>query len=151
MADMPTNFLDMLNEADSIVRADYPEAGFYEASIDLGLVGSPWQFVFSAPPTGTVFLKNFEGQFQTPPEHVDKPWGGDFVIPLPIDLDLGDAQALCDQQGCGGDVQYITLRWPLVPGDHEPYYIFGIPSQDRRCFVGVRTRQVTCDEMQSDS
>jgi hypothetical protein len=150
MADLPGNFLDMLNEANSIVQADYPDAGFYEAAINRGLLGAPWQFVFSDPPAATVILKHGEGRFWTPPQHIDSPWGGDIVIPLPIDLELTDAWALCEQNGCGGDPQFITLRHPLVPGDNEPYYIFGMPATNQRCFVGVNTRQVTCEPLQPD-
>lgn len=150
MADLPTNFIDMLNEADSIVKADYPDAQFYEASLNLELLGSGWQFVFSSPPTATVFLYNREGQFGSP-EYIDKPWGGDIVIPLPISLDLSDALSLCEQNGCGGgEPGFITLRHPLVPGDNEPYYIFAFPSVGKRCFVGVNTQQVTCDPLQPD-
>ncbi len=148
MADLPENFLDMLNEAASIVQSDYPNAGLLEATIQLELLGAPWTFVFNDPdttPNSTVFIKNFEGQFQTPPTHVDSPWGGDIIIPLPISLDLQEAQSLCQQQGCMGDISFITLRHPLAPGVTEPEYIFTMMSEGQRCFVGVNTRTVQCE------
>jgi hypothetical protein len=150
MADLPENFLGMLDEAAAIVRSDYPNAQLLEATINLELAGSPWSFVFNDPnttPNSTVFLKNFEGQFQTPPTHVDSPFGGDKVIALPIGLDLADAEALCQQQGCGGQISIITLRFPLAFGVTEPEYIFAMASEGRRCFVGVETRQVQCEPL----
>jgi hypothetical protein len=148
MAELPQNFLDMLNEANSIVTSDYPQAQFYEASLDLDLDGSPWQFVFNDPsttPNSTVILKNFEGQFQTPPQHIDSFWTEDRIIALPIQLDLEEAQSLCEQQGCGGNPDFITLRWALAPGVTEPHYIFAVMSENRRCFVGVNTKDVQCE------
>ncbi|HEX8054993.1 MAG TPA: hypothetical protein VF517_18570 [Thermoleophilaceae bacterium] len=149
MAELPQNFLEMLDEANSIVTADYPQAELFEASINLTLLGAPWQFVFGDPatsPASTVILKNFEGQFQTPPQYIDSPWGDDNAIPLPITLDLQEALSLCEQKGCGsGNPDYITLRWPLYPGDTEPFYIVTWVSANQRCFVGVNTQNVQCD------
>ena len=149
MADLPENFLGMLDEAAAIVTSDYPNAGLLEATINLELAGSPWTFVFNDPnttPNSTVFLNNFEGQFQTP-THVDSPFGGDKIIKLPIPLDLADAEALCQQQGCGGQISIITLRYPLAFQVTEPEYIFAMASEGRRCFVGVETRQVQCEPL----
>jgi hypothetical protein len=149
MADATGSFLDMLNEANSIVQADYPGSALYEADLNLELDGSPWRFVFRAgePKGGTVILKNFEGQFQTPPQYIDEPWLEDVVIPLPISLDLATAQSLCEQQGCGGQISTITLRWPLYPGVTEPEYIFGMQDVGKRCFVGVNSQKVQCEPM----
>jgi hypothetical protein len=142
-------FLDMLDEANSIVQSDYPGSELYEADLNLDLVGSPWRFVFRAggPKGGTVFLKNFEGEFQTPPQYIDEPWLEDVVIPLPLSLDLQAAQQLCEQQGCGGQISTITLRYALYPGVTEAQYIFGMQDVGKRCFVGVNTKKVQCDPM----
>lgn len=149
MADLPEDFNGMLEEALSIVRSDYPNAQLLEATINLGLVGSPWTFVFNDPntvPNSTVFLNNFEGQFQTP-THVNSVFGGDKAIALPIPLDLAEAEALCRQQGCGGQISIITLRYPLAFGVTEPEYIFAMEAEGNRCFVGVKTRQAQCEPL----
>lgn len=141
-----STFLDMLNEANAIVQQSYPGAEFYEADLDLGMPGSPWQFVFNDPstqPNSTVILKNYMGQIELPPQHVDSPWLEDRIIPLPIKLDLEQAEKLAQDAGWTGNIVYINLRWPLYPGANEPYYIFGIPSQGVHVFVGVYSHEVT--------
>jgi hypothetical protein len=150
MTDLPQDLNGMLEEALSIVRSDYPNAQLLEANLNIELAGSPWSFVFNDPnttPNSTVFLKNFEGQFQTPPTHVDSPFGGDKALTLPIPLELADAEALCQQEGCGGQISIITLRFPLAFGVTEPEYIFAMASEGQRCFVGVLTRQVQCEPL----
>lgn len=142
-------FLDMLNEASTIVRQDYPGAEFYESSLNIQMAGSGWRFVFNIPATGsgrtntTVFLFNVMGQFQTPPQHIDQPWLEDVIIPLPIDLDLEQAVKLAAEQKFTGNIVNYTLRWALYPGVTEPSYILAIPSQNVRVWVGVYTQKVT--------
>lgn len=149
MADLPQDFNGMLEEALAIVQSDYPNAALYEATLNVALAGSPWTFVFNDPntvPNSTVFLNNFEGQFQTP-THVDSIFGGDKKLTLPIPLDLAEAESLCQQEGCGGPISIITLRYPLAFGVTEPEYIFAIESEQRRCYVGVETRKVQCEPL----
>ncbi|WP_417319232.1 hypothetical protein [Emcibacter sp.] len=142
-------FLDMLNEANSIVAKYYPGAEFYEADLNIELVGSPWRFVFNIPPAGshasntTAILTNYMGNFQMPPRHYDAPWLEDVVIPLPIKLDLAAAVQLAKDAGYDGNISYITLRWPLYPGVNEPSYIFNMPSMNTRVFVGVYSKKVS--------
>lgn len=143
---MASSFLDMLNEANAIVTADYPGATFYEANLNVEMAGSPWQFVFNDPntvPNGTVMLNNYMGNFQLPPKHYNAPWGGDRPIKLPIPMSLEEAEYLAKNAGYTGNIAVITLRWPLTAGSTEPLYIFGIPSQDVHVFVGVYSHKVT--------
>jgi hypothetical protein len=141
-------FLDMLNQAATIVRAQYPAAQFYEADLNIAMTGSPWRFVFNVPSgghgvNGTVFLYNYMGRFQLPPTYVPQPWLEDVVIPLPISLDLAEALALAEKAGYTGQTTNIVLRHPLYPGVIEPSYIFTMPSRGVWVFVGVNSRKVT--------
>lgn len=143
---MADSFLEMLYEAQAIVVAKYPGATFYEASLNIAMTGSPWQFVFNDPstvPNSTVILSNYMGNFQLPPKHYDSPWGGDRTIKLPIPLGLEEAEELARAAGYTGAIVNITLRWPLVALSIEPLYAFAVPSQGVHVFVGVYTRRVT--------
>lgn len=152
--DMSGTFLDMLNQANAIVQQSYPGAQFYEADLNIEMAGSPWRFVFNDPSTrpvnSTVILKNYMGQFQLPPQHIDQPWLEDRVIPLPIKVDLAKAQALAQQQ-YSGNITQITLRWPLYPGVNEPSYIFTVPSRGGWVFVGVYSLTVSFEPFQAQA
>lgn len=143
---MAESFLEMLYQADAIVRQDYPGATFYEASLNIEMAGSPWQFVFNDPntnPNSTAILTNYMGQFQLPPKHYNSPWGGDRTITLPIPLGLEQAEAIARSAGYTGNIVNITLRWPLAFQSNEPLYAFAVPSQGVHVFVGVYSRKVT--------
>lgn len=143
---MAESFLQMLDQANAIVTSDYPGATFYEASLNIEMAGSPWQFVFSDPntvPNSTVILTNYMGDFQLPPKHFNAPWGGDRTIRLPIPMSLEEAEALARSAGYTGNIVNITLRWPLTASSLEPLYIFAVPSQNVHVFVGVYTHRVT--------
>lgn len=152
--DQSGSFLDMLNQANVIVRRSYPAAQFYEADLNIEMAGSPWRFVFNDPSThpvnSTVILKNYLGQFQLPPQHIDQPWLEDRVIPLPISLDLAEAETLARRQ-YSGNITQITLRWPLYPGVNEPSYIFTMPTKGGWVFVGVYSRRVTFQPFQVEA
>lgn len=146
---MADAFLEGLKEANRLVLASYPQARFYEASRQVELLGSPWQFVFNDPstsPNSTIIIEQFEQGFGKP-RHIDSPWLGDRVIALPISLGLDEAYALCDKHGCTGTAGWATLRFILYPKITEPMYIVTMPAERRRCFVGVRTRTVECMKM----
>lgn len=150
MAEAATGtFLDQLNEAQAIVRRQYPQAQLYEASVNLALVGSGWRFVFNDPatvPNSTIFLKQVEGRFGTP-EHIRGIWVEDRPIELPITLDLAEAERMCQQGGCIGKISNLTLRYPLGIGVNEPYYIITMASENKRCWVGVDSRSVSCQPL----
>jgi hypothetical protein len=138
-------FLAVLDEANRIVRQQYPQAQFYEASRTLTVMGNPWRFVFNDPstsPNSTVIIKWFGNEFGKP-EHVDQPWLEDRVIPLPIKLDLSEAIKLAENAGYSGTITNQTLRWPLYPGSDQPYYILAMPDHGAWVFVGVNDRKVT--------
>jgi hypothetical protein len=147
------SFLVYLSQASRIVRDAYPQAVFFEAANhNASLLGSPWQFVFgtrSSKPPYTVIIERLEQGFGEL-RLFDWPWGGDQVIALPIGLGLSEALQLCQDGGCGGDVAQITLRKPLYPGVEEPSYIFAMPNQRRRGWVGVNSRAVNCEEISDE-
>jgi hypothetical protein len=140
-------FLEYLAEADRLVVEQYPDAQFYEAdNLNAGRPGSQWRFVFNDPstsPNSTVIIERLERGFGEPRE-IPEPWVGDRVIKLPITLGLEDARALCERGGCRGEVRAIVLRHPLYPGVNEPYYIFTMPGEHRRCWVGIVSGEVQC-------
>jgi hypothetical protein len=145
-----TPFLDMLDEAARIVRKHYPGARFMEADINYELFGSGWRFVFDVPATSlqekdthsTAILYNSLGHFQMPLQYLEAPWSGDQPIPLPLSLDLSEAEELARQAGYGGLVTSVCLRWVLFPGVREPHYILTIPDRNLLVFVGVNSREV---------
>lgn len=143
----PARFLDTLNEAAALVRKRYPGAQFLEADIDLETFGRGWRFVFDVPPAGlrdrcTVILCR-NGQGFEEPQHIDAPWSSDQPIPLPIDLDIQEAENLAHRAGYDGAVASASLRWVLYPGIDEPHYILAIPEKDVLVFVGAYTKKVT--------
>jgi hypothetical protein len=144
--------LEYLAEADRLVVEQYPDAQFFEAdNLNAGRPGSPWRFVFNDPstsPNSTVIIERLERGFGEPRE-IPEPWVGDRVIKLPITLGLEDARGLCERGGCRGEVRAMVLRHPLYPGVNEPYYIFTMPGERRRCWVGVVSGEVKCTPMEA--
>jgi hypothetical protein len=143
-------FLELLEQANEIVTQRYPAARFYEASRQVELMGSPWRFVFDEPaskPSATVIIWRLEQDFGEP-EYIDRIFVGDRVIDLPISLGLDEAYALCQAYGCWSErPSWATLRFALDPATTEPKYIITMSAEGRRCFVGVRTRKVQCEEI----
>ena len=144
-----TTFLDRLNQAAAIIRKRYPGAQLLEADIDLERFACGWRFVFDVPAAGfkdthsTAILCHDGTRFQMPPQHIEEPWPSDKPIPLPIEMDVEEAEDLAMQAGYSGAVTAISLRWVLYPGIEEPHYILTIPERDVLVFVGVYTRKVT--------
>jgi hypothetical protein len=142
-------FLTMLNQAAAIARRHYPGAQLLEADVNFDLYGRGWRFVFNLPATSvrpmaaTAILYNVDGEFVEPIQHIDAPWSSSKPIPLPIDLDVGEAEDLALEAGYGGLVSSIILRWALHPDAKEPHYVLTIPEQDVLVFIGVRSREVT--------
>ncbi len=153
MTESYAGFLDMINEAYEIVERDYPTAQFFDAALDLGRPGSGWCFVYNVPPTDpkglhtTVFLHNYMGRFELPPKHIHERCFEDRAIPLPIKLGLEEAVTPAKKAGYSAPIIYINLRWVLHPGVDEPHYIFAMPSDNVRVFVGVYTHKVTASPL----
>jgi hypothetical protein len=149
---MADTFLDILNQANTIVKQSYPTAVFYEADQADPASGN-WRFVFNVPNpgkiNGTALLFYVGGNFQKPPKYVDQPWLEDRVIPLPIKMDLGTAVNLATKAGYPAPYQNITLRWPLYPGVYEPEYIFG--RGDLWVFVGIYDGKVSTAPVQVEA
>ncbi|MEU6718695.1 hypothetical protein ABZ897_45135 [Nonomuraea sp. NPDC046802] len=148
MSNAEPEFLDLLDKAVRAAREQYPDAELYEANgtseeptSDWKDVGT-WRFVFRAE-EGTVFVKTVKPWDDLDePELNREPWVGDVIIPLPLPMDIAEADQLLKDKGhYVGPYKAVTLRWPLGPGRHEPYYIF---ETGRRgwYFVGVYDQTV---------
>ncbi len=142
------SFLGMANIAVRLVTDEYPEAQLYEGdgtspkgpTTNVQDVNS-WRFVFSLPNNRTAFIHSTDwGEFG-PIEVVPFPWLEDVVIPWPIDLELTDAAQLLQQAGYTGAYGTVTLRWPLYPGNNQPFYIFGM-TDGTYVFVGIYDKSV---------
>lgn len=148
MTDLQRSFLSILDEANTNVHKEFAGAQFYEADHNLTLLGAPWRFVFNVPAAGskgvntTAIIDYFpdRGIFGSV-QHIDQPWLEDRVIPLPIPLDLSEAEALARKAGYTGNIAVINLRWALYPGVNEPSYILTM-SSNVHVFVGVYSRTV---------
>jgi hypothetical protein len=153
MTEAADTFLEYLAEANRLVLAKYPKAQFYEADNLTGdVLGSQWRFVFNDPataPNSTVIIERLERGFSEP-HHIPHPWLEDRVIKLPISLGLTEARERCKASNCDGKATAIVLRFPLYPGVEEPYYIVTMGSEGRRCWVGVKTREVKCARIEDD-
>lgn len=142
-------FLTMLNQAAVIARRHFPGAQLLEADVNFELYGRGWRFVWNVPATSvrpnasTAILFNVDGEFVEPIQHIDMPWSSSLPIPLPLSLDVGEAEDLALEAGYGGLVASIVLRWALHPDAKEPHYVLTIPEQDVMVFVGVHSRKVS--------
>ncbi len=137
------DLLSILEEGRKIVLNEFPQAQFCEADWRRA-EADEWRFVYHDPassPQGTVLLIYNKNGFDVP-RHIDTSWLEDHVIPFPVPMRLQVAENLAHKAGFDGEVERITLRWPLFPGSNEPYYRFGIPAQHVHVFVGVYTHQV---------
>ena len=140
------SFLGLVNIAVRLVTEQYPEAKLYECdgTSPSGPTTKPqdvnsWRFVFRAggDRIGTVFTSTTAwGEFG-PPEYVDKPWGGDVVIPWPFEMDIVEADKLLKNAGYTDPYIGCTVRWPLsFPLPKQPFYIFNFGGH-RYVSVGI--------------
>lgn len=140
-------FLDLLYRATQKVREKFPKAELYEADQNTAETPDVWRFVYNVPPEGgganTTAIIVAKGGQLGPVEHVDQPWLEDRVIPLPIPTGLTTAERLARAAGFDDPIAYTNLRWPLYPGVDEPLYVFAIPGDHVRVYVGVYTHRVT--------
>ncbi|CAM2006615.1 hypothetical protein [Acanthopleuribacter pedis] len=135
------DLLSILEEGRHLVLQEFPQAQFCEAEWRRQ-ESDAWRFVYNDPATrGTVLLVHGANGFETP-RHIDAGWLEDRVIPFPVPMRLKVAENLAQKAGFDGELDRITLRWPLFPGSNEPCYRFDIPSQHVHVFVGVYTHQV---------
>lgn len=63
-----------------------------------------------------------------PIEVTPAPWLGDVVIEWPIKMDIVESFKLLQAAGFTRPVEAVTLRQPLYPDLHEPYYIYAFPT-----------------------
>ncbi len=154
-------FLDLLNQAAEIVEQAYPGSKFLEAD------GSPsqgpasaeadvdtWRFVFRGPrqnnrPT-TVVLTYESNAFGTPTLE-NHPFLGDYVIQLPITMELQHAIDLKNNAGYTGTFDSATLIWPLSPSNKDPLYVFHISNTHIVILVGTDTGDVSQQVLQNDT
>ena len=147
-ATIPNNdrFLNLLMEADELVKKTFPAAEFLVAT-RRGQTDAPYQFIFNIPAKGgkantTAILYHDEKKgFVLPPEHINAPWVGVRVTPLPIDLGLIEAEKIAKNFGFNPPYTEFSLSWVLAPAVNEPYYAF--TNEKGVCFVGVFTKHPT--------
>lgn len=119
-------FLNILNNANEIMKQYYPTAQFLDFTREFKVLDSPYIFTFAIP-DGTAVLK-YEGTgFVTPPEK-HPPRLGLRTIPLLIGLD--DARK---QVPFAPAIE--SLCWVLYPGVDQPNYVF--QNGDNVAFVGA--------------
>ncbi|HEY0080544.1 MAG TPA: hypothetical protein VGB73_18210 [Pyrinomonadaceae bacterium] len=137
------SFLGMANIAVRLVNQKYPGSQLYEGdgvspmgpTTDVRQV-SQWRFVFRTADGGTAMIRSRTwGEFY-PVEYYSSPWLEDIVIPWPIKMDIVQADQLLKQAGYTQPYGAVTLRWPLYPGNEQPFYIFGMGG-GMYVFVGV--------------
>ena len=144
-ATIPNNdrFLNLLMEADELVKKIYPAAEFLVAT-RRGHAEAPYQFIFNIPAkpgkTNTTAILSYDEKkgFVQPPEHILAPWVGVRVINLPIDLGLTEAEKIAKNFGFAPPYTELTLSWVLGPAINEPFYTF--TNEKGVCFVGVFTK-----------
>lgn len=151
MYETSDSFLDLLYRATQKVREKFPTAEFYEADQNTAQSPQIWRFVYNVPPQGgatnTTAIIVADGGQLGPVQHIEQPWLEDRVIPLPIPTGLATAERLARAAGYDDPIASTNLRWPLYPGVDEPLYIFAIPGDNVRVFVGVYTHRVTTQSL----
>jgi hypothetical protein len=149
------SFLGMANIAVRLVNQKYPGSKLYEGdgvsptglTTDVKNV-SQWRFVFLTADGGTAIIRTRTwGEFY-PVEYIPQPWLEDIVIPWPVKMDIVEADKLLKQAGYTQPYGAVTLRWPLYPGNEQPFYIFGM-SGGMFVFVGTYDGSVTTHTAQS--
>ncbi|MCK4340766.1 MAG: hypothetical protein KAY37_03475 [Phycisphaerae bacterium] len=149
-----TTNLHLMNQAEQLVEADYPNSLLIEAN-GVPSSGSAstaegidrWRFVFvddiSATNVGTVLLEYADGAFGTP-EHSPQPWFGTVYERLPREMSLGEAVQKMRDAGYTADFTAVTLRKPLTfPQPEEALYAFSLTGH--YVMVGALTGEVTTE------
>lgn len=142
------SFLGLTNTAYDMVNKKYPGSKLLEADgiTPKGVSNDPkdftdWRFIFRTPDGGTAFLHAPTwGEFK-PMTYTSQAWLEDMEIPWPIKMDLVEADNILKRAGHKTGYKDISLRWPLFPGNTEPYYIFTM-EDGHYVFVGVRSKRV---------
>jgi hypothetical protein len=149
------DFLSLLSQAACLVEGAYP------GSIFCGADGKPaqgtasseaevnvWRFGFDGPRQQgkwtSVSLEYSNGEFGSPTFHDEPIFGDHVIVPphWPIKMALTKAIQLKNEAGYTLPFRFVNLRWPLSPGNVEPYYIF-TDTNGLRVFVGVESGSVT--------
>lgn len=145
-------FFVVVNNGTNLVRSQFPDAVFVEADGPWteGATVYDWRLVYqidSGNRSAVLFSKDFEF---TGPQVVPFPFTGSLPIPLPLPMGIIAAARLAQQAGFDGQIVYTTLRKTLYPRALEPQYIFAIPSQGVRVFVGIDSGKVTSEPLGED-
>lgn len=145
---MNLSFIGVANMAYKMVNAKYPGSKLLEADgiTPKGGTTNPkevthWTFVFRTSDGGTAMITTSTWGHFNPIKYVPQPYLEDMVIPWPVKMDIGEADKLLKNAGHTGAYKFVNLRWPLYPGNTEPYYIFTMNNGDT-VFVGTNTKTV---------
>ncbi|KAM3434816.1 hypothetical protein NHJ13734_005835 [Beauveria thailandica] len=138
---LPLSFTECVGAGITLVAKQYPEAKLLEAlctAPQVGYVNSPSEFtnlglVFQANDgtwgsvrMNTTNCADFGLQYDPNPVFED------VAIPWPIEKDAVQADHHLKELSTSA-YDSMLLRWPLYPGDDEPYYIFHLEQR-----VGMR-------------
>ena len=146
--------LTLMEQAETLVQADYPHAMLIEAngvstsgSASVGEDIDRWQFVFDSdsadPGAGTVTIEYAGGDFQGA-EFVASGWIGTVYERLPRVLSLCDAVDRMRAAGYTGPFTSVTLRKPLIfPVPDEALYALALSGQN--VLVGAETGTVSVE------
>lgn len=146
-------FLHILTIANRMVLARYPQAQFYEAEgtprngrgmTERGVI--QWLFVFNDPsttPNSTINLQFQDGHLGRI-QHISSPFLEDQVIKLPLRTGLHEAVKLL-RKYYDTPFTAVTVRFPLVLKETEPYYIFSLSDVHLNVFVGVYSHKISTE------
>ena len=143
-------FLEILAKATGIMQAQEAEAELYEAdATNIDTVGMTvdnvrgWKFVYYLPNDRTGFITYTDSTFSNV-SIVDAPWFEDRMIKN-VKMDLVEAIKLMRKANYSDKFVDLCLRWPLYPGNEEPFYIFSCPKIGW-IFVGTQSNKVTVEK-----
>lgn len=141
-------FLEVLGKATEMVKGEYPDAVLWEGDAKVkdscmtadDFLG--WQFLFGIGEgyQKTAIVLYLDSTFSNVTV-VNAPVFEDVIIPE-VKMELTEAIELMRKANYSDVIAAANLRWPLYPGNDEPYYIFGCPKIGH-VFVGVNTKNVT--------
>jgi hypothetical protein len=138
-------FLQVLNKATEIVKIKYPEAMLWEGDAkvkDSAMTANDfvaWQFLYKVGDEKTAIVIYSNSLFKM---HIEPYPVFEDILIKEVKMDLIEAIDLMRKADYNDVIAAANLRWPLYPGNEEPYYIFGCPKIGH-VFVGVNSKSVT--------
>jgi len=143
-------FLEVLNKATELVKAEKADAIFAEADATMkdssmtvnDILG--WKFIYWIDIQNSMIIEYKDSTFSNITA-MPYPILEDYIIREPIKMDIVEAVELMRKANYDGLIKFCTLKKPLFPGSKEPYYIFGSEKYGH-IFVGTISKTVTIDK-----